>query len=91
MLKVNDRIKVHIFGADHREIKTWNYNTVFTVYEVDGKLGIDWNTKKSPTTCNGEVFTPFETFSYTVIFENVENGKRYHWSNIENRVVEMEV
>ena len=55
--------------------------------DENGKLGIDWNTEKLPYTCNGEVFTPFETFSYSVIFENVENGKKYHWSNAENRIV----
>ena len=46
------------------------------------------NTEKLPTTCNGEVFAPFETFAPTVIFENVENGKKYHWSNAENGIVE---
>lgn len=88
MLKVNDKIKVHMYDSSNREIKTRNYDTVFTVHNVNGKLGINWNTEKSSSTCNGEVFTPFETFSHTVIFENVENEKKYHWSNVENRIVE---
>lgn len=88
MLKVNDKIRVHMYDSSKREIKTRDYGAVFTVREVNGKLGIDWNTEKSLTTCDGEVFTPFETFSHSVIFENVENGKKYHWSNAENRIVE---
>lgn len=91
MLKVNDKVKVHMYGGtDTKEIKTRNYGKVFTVREVNGKPGIDWNTEKLSTTCDGEVFTPFETFSYSVIFENVENGKKYHWNNAENGIVEME-
>ena len=79
MLKVNDKVKVHMYDTCNREIKTRNYGTVFTVHEVNGKLGIDWNTEKSLTTCDGKVFTPFE---------NVENGKKYHWDNAENEIVE---
>ena len=88
MLKINDKVKVHMYDTCNREIKTRNYGAVFTVKEVNGKLGIDWNTEKSPMTCDGEVFTPFETFSYSVIFEDVENGKKYHWNNAENGIVE---
>jgi hypothetical protein len=91
MLKVNDKVKVHMYDTCNREIKTQNYGTVFTVREVNGKLGIDWNTEKSPYTCKGEVFTPFEAFSHLVIFENVENEKKYHWSNVENGIAELEV
>lgn len=91
MLKVNDKVIVHMFDTCNREIKTRNYGTVFTVREVNGKLGIDWNTEKSQTTCNGDVFTPFETFAPTVLFENIENEKIYYWSTIKNRIVEMEV
>lgn len=43
MLKVNDKVKVHMYDTCNREIKTRNYGTVFTVKEVNGKLGIDWN------------------------------------------------
>ena len=88
MLKVNDKVMVHMYDICNREIKTRNYGTVFIVKEINGKLGIDWNTNKSPTTSNGDVFVPFESFSYTVIFENVENGKKYHWNNAENGIVE---
>lgn len=91
MLKVNDKVIVHMFDTCNREIKTRNYGTVFEVREVNGKLGIDWNTEKTPSTCNGDVFTPFETFAPTVLFENIENEKMYYWSTIKNRIVEMEV
>ena len=49
MLKVNDKVKVHMYGTDTKEIKTRNYGKVFTVREVNGKRGIDWNTEKSLT------------------------------------------
>lgn len=88
MLQVNDKVKVHIYDSCSKEIKTRNYDKIFVVHEKNGKLGINWNTEKSPYTCNREVFAPFETFSFSVIFENVENGKKYHWSNTENRIVE---
>lgn len=77
MLKANDKIKVHLFNSSNREIQTRHIDTVFTVYEKNGKLGIDWN---------GDIFTSFETFANTVIFENVETGENYHFSNIENDI-----
>ena len=43
MLKVNDKVKVHMYDTYNREIKTRNYGTVFTVKEVNGKLGIQRN------------------------------------------------
>ena len=62
-MKTNDIIKVHLYDSSNREIRTRNYDKTFCVYEKSGKLGIDWNTEKSPYTCNGDVFTPFETFA----------------------------
>ena len=82
-MKANDKIKVHLF-SNSREIQTRHKDTVFTVYEKNGKLGIDWNTEHSPYTCKGDIFTPFYTFANTVIFENVETGELYHWDNIRN-------
>ena len=89
MLKVNDKIKVHLYDTSNREIQTRHINTVFTVYEKNGKLGIDWNTERSPYTCRGDIFTPFETFASTVIFENVETREKFYFSNIENAVVKV--
>ena len=83
MLQVNDKVKVHIY-RDGKEIETRHHDTVFTVYEKNGKLGIDWNTDHSPYTCGGDIFCPFRTFAQCVIFENIENGKKYHFSNILN-------
>ena len=40
MLKANDKIKVHLFDSSNREIQTRHIDTVFTVYEKNGKLGI---------------------------------------------------
>lgn len=86
-MKTNDTIKVHLYDSSNREIRTRNYDKTFFVYEKNGKLGIDWNTEKSPYTCNGDVFTPFETFAQSVIFENVETKELFYFSNIENAVV----
>ena len=90
-MKTNDMIKVHLYDTSNREIKTRNYDKTFCVYEKNGKLGIDWNTERSPYTCKGDMFTPFETISQSVIFENVETGELFHFSNIENAVVNVEI
>lgn len=90
-MKTGDKINVHVYDTCNREIKTRNYGTIFTVKEANGKLGIDWNTEKSPTTCNGETFTPFETFASSVIFENVETGGLFHFSSIKNAVVSTKI
>lgn len=87
-MKVNDKIKVHIYSFG-KEIKSRNFDKIFLVYEQNGKLGIDWNTERSPYTCKGEIFTPFETFANTVVFENVETGKKFHFSNIKNGIEEI--
>lgn len=89
MMKANDKIKVHLYDTSNKEIKTRNCDQVFTVYEKNGKLGIDYNTERSAYTCKGDIFTPFETFASTVIFENVETGELFHWSNIENSIVKV--
>ncbi len=90
IMTVNDRIKVHMYDTNGKEIKTRVFDKIFKVYENNGKLGIDWNVERSPYICNGDVFTPFETFASSVIFENVKTGKKYCFSNIENAIIEME-
>lgn len=81
MLRENSKIKVHILNGA-KEIATTNSGKVFTVKKHGEKLGIDWNTKQSPYTCRGEIFTPFETFASNVIFEDVENKQFYFYDNI---------
>lgn len=90
-MKTNDMIKVHLYDTSNREIKTRNYDKVFPVYEKNGKLGIDWNTGRSPYTCKGDVFTSFETFAPSVIFENIKTGELFHFSSIKNAVVDIEI
>ncbi len=77
-MKTSDMIKVHLYDMNNKEIKTRSYDKIFIVHEKDGKLGIDWNT-----------FTPFETFASSVIFENIETGELFFFSNIENTVVKI--
>lgn len=93
MLKVNDMIKVHFYNhdySDHREIKTRISDNVFRVYKKDGKLGFDGNPERSPYTCKGDVFTPFSVYASSVIFENVETGAGYYFSNINNELKKKE-
>ena len=94
MLQENSKVKVYIcnhqtFPEIGDEVKTRNSGVIFEVKKHNGKLGIDYNTSRSPYTCNGEIFTPFETFSWNVIFEDVENGKQYHYSNITGNLEEI--
>lgn len=88
MLKENSKVKVHFYNwfGKHEEIKTDNTDKIFTVYKKGGKLGIDWNTNRSPYTCNGDIFTPFNTFAQCVIFEDIDNGKQYYFDNITNNL-----
>ena len=88
MLKENSKIKVHLFDTSNKEIKTRNFDKVFTVYKNGGKHGIDWNTEHSQYICNGDIFTPFNTFAQCVIFEDIENGKQYYFDNITNNLKE---
>lgn len=78
-MKINDKIKVHLFDTNNKEIKTKNFDKIFTVCEENGKLGIYWT----------EEFTPFETFAHTVIFENVKTGELFHFDNISNSVIKI--
>jgi len=86
MLKNGSKISVHF-------INHWNYRVptedetgytgqTFIVKTENGKQGFDGNTSRSPYTCRGELFTPFSTYSWTVIFKDVDTGKLYRYSNI---------
>ena len=81
MLKVNDKVKVHMYDTCNKEIKTRNYGTVFTVKEVNEKLGIDWNTEKSPTTCNGEAGTGDRSASRYDPETDSRNGKEFTYNS----------
>lgn len=89
MLKEKSKIKLHLYSGGN-EIITRNHNKIFEVYKKGEKLGIDWNTERSPYTCKGDIFTPFETFAQTVNFEDVESGKIYYFSNITNQLEQRE-
>ena len=87
------KVKVHMYDLTRppekpEEIKTKHYGEIFEVKEQNGKLGIDWNTERSPYTCHGEVFTPFDTFASSVVFEDIDTGKTYSQSNITNTLEE---
>lgn len=87
------KVKVHMYDLTRlpekpEEIKTKHYGETFEVKEQNGKLGIDWNIERSPYTCHGEVFTPFDTFASSVVFEDIDTGKTYSYSNISNTLEE---
>lgn len=93
MLKENSKIKVHMYdGTYHpqetKEIKTteivrnMHYGKIFDVKKINGKLGINWNTSNSPYISKGNAFVPFEAFAQNVVFEDIENGETYRYSNI---------
>jgi hypothetical protein len=77
-LKVNDKVKVRIYGTDGKAIKTRNFDEVFTVCEENGKLGIYWT----------EEFAPFETFCNTEFLKQIETleivGKRWFQKSYGN-------
>ena len=88
MLKENSIVKVHIYGTDGKEINTNLSDIAFTVYKKTGKLGIDWNVNESPYMNGGDRFTPFETFTPSVEFENIDTGCRYYFCILSNRIKE---
>lgn len=87
-MKANDTIKVHLYDLHNKEIRTRNYDKTFCVYEKNGKLGIDWNTEKSPYTCKGDAFTPLEAFAQSAIFENIETKEFFHFSISKMQLLE---
>lgn len=76
MIRKNSKVKVHIFDSNNKVIKTRVHGEVFNVYEENGKLGITWNKE----------FKPLGSFASNVHFENVMTGRKYHFSNITERL-----
>lgn len=77
-LKVNDKVKVRIYGADGKVIKVRNFDDVFTICEKSGNLGIYWN----------DEFTPLENFCNTKFLKQIDNleiyGKRWFQKSYGN-------
>lgn len=77
-LKVNDKVKVRIYGTDGKAIKTRNFDEVFTVCKENGKLGIYWTDK----------FAPLESFCNTKFLKQIETleiiGKRWFQKSYGN-------
>lgn len=92
MIKDGDKITVHFINYwNHKtptEIKTDNTGKVYEVKTINGKQGIDGNERKSPTTCNGEIFTPFTVYAHSVIFKDVNTGKTYRMNTPKNIIEE---
>lgn len=87
MLKTGSKITLHFINhwcyKAPTEIKTDYTGKIFTVKTENGKQGIDGNLNHSPYTCKGELFTPFNVYSWTVIFRNEKTGHLYRYSEIK--------
>lgn len=88
MLKEKSRVTVH-FHNSGKEFETQQSGIIYEVKKQGGKIGIDFNTERSPYTCHGDIFTPFETFAQSVIFEDVDTKKKYHFDNIAKDIKEI--
>lgn len=92
MLKDGSKITVHFINhwtcKTPTEIKTDNTGKIYEVKTINGKQGIDGNERKSPTTCNGEIFTPFTVYSHSVIFKDVKTGNTYRMNSCTNTLEE---
>lgn len=88
MLKEKSRVTVH-FQSNGKEFKTRKSGIIYEVKKQGGKIGIDFNTGKSPYTCHGDMFTPFETFAQSVTFEDIDTKKKYHFDNIAKDIKEL--
>lgn len=85
-LAEGDRVRVHLYDGSGREIITRHFGDVFTVRRESGRLGIGWNTARSPYTSRGEVFSPFSTFAQSVIFEQIGTGYKFYWDNLTDSI-----
>lgn len=85
-LAESDRVFVHLYDGSGREIITRHFGDVFTVRRESGRLGIDWNTERSPYTNRGEVFAPLSTFAPSVIFEQIGTGYKFYCDNLTGSI-----
>ena len=92
MLQENDKITVHMIDRPRlREIKTRGYGQVLTVtkHPKTGKLCIDWGRFLAPSDPLSKDLIPLTGFAWTVVFENVETGKLYHYNTLADSVIEL--
>lgn len=87
MLTEHSIVKVHFcdrqyFPTFRNEIKHRTIDRTFEVKCHRGKLGIDFG-------YNCSVFFPFEVFAWSVVFEDVNTGRLYHYSDITHGIEEI--
>lgn len=82
MKELQTRVKVHFFDRlTGEEIYTRISSSVFFVCFDRGRLGIfDFYEEGDPF--HASRFAPFYTFAPSVVFEDVETGRRFHNSPI---------
>lgn len=86
MLTEHSIVKVHLCDVQHfpsfyNEIQHSAINQTFEVKCHRGKLGIDWS--------KDFLFQPFETFAWSAVFEDVNTGRLYHYSDITHGIEEI--
>lgn len=83
MLKDGCKITVHFINHMNSEtpaeFRTGITGKVFNVKTVNGEAGIDGY----PDDGDGEVFTPFSSYSWSVLFRDEETGHLYRYSDIK--------
>jgi len=86
MLKDGDKITVHFINHwMHKKPTEEKVNTTGIIFEVktkNNKLGFDGNITKSPYTCKGDIFTPFQAYAWSVIFRNESTKELYRYSEM---------
>lgn len=95
MLKENSKVKVHFcnpskFPSFDGEAITNIHNAIFEVKKQGNKLGIDYNSRQHISINTGELFTPFQSFSWNVVFEDAETGKLYYYSDLTRKIVQVQ-
>ena len=87
MLKDGCKVTVHFVNHWNSEapaeFRTGITGKVFEVKTVNGKAGFDGNINRCPYTSRGELFTPFSSYSWSVLFRDEKTGRFYRYSNIK--------
>lgn len=89
MLKEGSIVKVRLYDTHGKEIIYSKYDENFEVARVGGRLGLHWNTTRQSSST--ETFLPFSAFAPSVVFEETETGKRYHYSTLTDWLEELDV
>ena len=92
MLKENEKVRVHFMSHDlSSEIITRATGKVFTVIRnpQTKKLSIPWNSSEDPLSHSEERLSDIDSFVGTVIFESIDDGKKYRFDAVTQSIKEL--